>query len=196
MPVSVGKCLSNSVKASSPPADAPMPTMGKTEVEVLGDGAVETRDFSSGGWDDFPRPADFCFRGFSLPRDSLPGLFKCPWFQSPSSAFHPQLQSSKFSLRKKPQCSHIGSAQSLICQELNRMAIQPSFVVWKALLSMIWQFLFWPPHLLSWPPKCASTEIRENAPEHNLLNSTSIFSAAPVMKNLSRFELRAGQAWR
>ena len=52
----------------------------------------------------------------------------------------------------------------------------------------------WPPHLLSWPPKCASTEIRENAPEHNLLNSTSIFSAAPVMKNLSRFELRAGQA--
>ena len=29
MPVSVGKCFSNCVKASSPPADAPMPTIGK-----------------------------------------------------------------------------------------------------------------------------------------------------------------------
>ena len=29
MPVSFGKCLSNLVNASSPPADAPMPTTGK-----------------------------------------------------------------------------------------------------------------------------------------------------------------------
>ena len=29
MPVSVGRCARSSVKASSPPADAPMPTMGK-----------------------------------------------------------------------------------------------------------------------------------------------------------------------
>src|SRR5437899_9780237 len=34
--------------------------------------------------------------------------------------FHSRLQSSKFSSRKKPWCSHIGfSAQSLICHELN-----------------------------------------------------------------------------
>src|SRR3989475_12355271 len=34
--------------------------------------------------------------------------------------FHSRLQSSKFSLRKKPRCSHVGfSAQSLICHELN-----------------------------------------------------------------------------
>src|SRR5206468_6116038 len=78
MPVSAGKCSSKWVKASSPPADAPMPTMGKAGSGVLGDGAVEARDFLTGGGDDLPRAADFCFRGLSLPRDSLPGFFMRP----------------------------------------------------------------------------------------------------------------------
>src|SRR4030095_2014753 len=35
IPVSSGRCFSNSVNASNPPADAPMPTMGKREGDGL-----------------------------------------------------------------------------------------------------------------------------------------------------------------
>jgi len=59
---------------------------------------------------------------------------------------------------------------------------------------MIWQFLFGRLIYSLGRRNARQLKSAKNAPEHNLLNSTSIFSAAPVMKNLSRFELRAGQA--
>src|SRR5207237_6740758 len=78
MPVSAGKCFSNCAKASSPPADAPMPTIGKAETEALDDESEDAWNFSTGGLDDLARAADFRFCRVSLPRDSLRCFFIHP----------------------------------------------------------------------------------------------------------------------
>ena len=55
MPVSAGKCLSNSVNASNPPADAPMPTMGKVFVPPRLPGERSAACFAGAG------PGPFAF---------------------------------------------------------------------------------------------------------------------------------------
>src|SRR5437588_6846843 len=61
-------------ESSSPPADAPMPTIGKAGEGFLGGGAV-AGNFSTGGRRDFSHATDFCFGDVFLPRDSFPGSF-------------------------------------------------------------------------------------------------------------------------
>src|ERR1035441_207578 len=48
MPVSSGRWLSNSVNASNPPADAPMPTMGGTQPSGMETGLTAVEVFPAG----------------------------------------------------------------------------------------------------------------------------------------------------